>query len=75
MLAKAPSKIRLGEIVRVLEGPLSPVECVSSPSVCHRVKECVTRDIWKKVGENISRTLDDMTLAKMLKMQKKKRID
>ena len=69
MLAKAPSKITLREVVQVLEGSLSPVECVDTPSVCQRVRSCVTRDIWKELGEKISHTLESVTLRDMVEMQ------
>ena len=71
-LAKAPSKITLKEIVQVLEGSLSPVECVNVPSVCQRIRCCVTRDIWKELGEKISKTLASVTLKDMIRMQKDK---
>lgn len=51
ILAKALSEITLKEIVQTLEGSLSPVECVDTPTVCQRVRSCVTRDIWKKLGK------------------------
>ena len=69
MLAKAPSEITLREVVQVLEGSLSPVECVDTPSVCQRVRSCVTRDIWKELGEKISHTLESITLKDMVEMQ------
>lgn len=71
-LAKTPSKITLKEIVQTLEGSLSPAECVDTPAVCQRVRSCVTRDIWKKLGEKISETLTSVTLKDMVEMQKKK---
>ena len=71
-LAKAPSEITLKEVVQALEGSLSLVECVDTPAVCQRVRSCVTRDIWKKLGEKISETLTSVTLKDMVEMQKKK---
>lgn len=71
-LAKAPSQITLKEIVQALEGSLSPVECVDAPTVCQRVRSCVTRDIWKKLGEKMSETLVSVTLKDMVEMQKDK---
>ena len=68
-LAKAPSKITLKEIIRALEGSITPVECVDVPSVCGRVKFCVTRDIWKRLREKISETLSSITLSDIVKMQ------
>ncbi len=72
MLAKAPSEITLREVVQVLEGSLSPAECVDTPSVCQRVHSCVTRDIWKELGEKISHTLESVTLRDMVEMQRGK---
>jgi len=69
-LAKAPSEITLKDIVQSLEGTLSPVECVDAPSVCRKVQSCVTRDIWKELGEKISRTLESVTLKNMVERQK-----
>jgi len=71
-LSKAPSEISLKEVVQALEGSLSPVECVNAPSVCKRVSFCVTRDIWKEVGEKISQTLESVTLRDMVEMQRNK---
>jgi len=69
MLSKAPSEVTLKEVVQSLEGSLSPVECVDTPSVCQRVHSCVTRDIWKKLGSKISDTLEAITLKDMVEMQ------
>ncbi len=71
-LAKTPSKITLKEVVQILEGSLSPAECVDTPSVCQRIRSCVTRDIWKEVGEKISKTLASETLKDMVQMQRDK---
>ena len=71
-MAKTPSQITLKEIVQTLEGSLSPVECVDAPVVCQRVRSCVARDIWKKLGEKLSEALASVTLKDMVEMQKKK---
>ena len=72
-LAKAPSKITLKEVIEALEGPLSLVECVNVPSVCERVRSCVTRNIWKELGKKISQTLASVTLKDMIIKQGKKK--
>lgn len=69
-LAKPPTEITIKEIVEALEGPIQPVYCVESPSECQRSQFCVTRDIWIKLGENISKTLESMTLDDMVQMRK-----
>ena len=68
-LAKSPSCITVKDIVQTLEGNLSPVECIKNPSVCKRVPGCVTRDVWKKLDEKISDTLNSITLEDLVKSQ------
>ncbi|MFH1904250.1 MAG: Rrf2 family transcriptional regulator [bacterium] len=71
-LTRDPSKITLKDVVQSLEGSLSPVECVDTPSVCQKTKSCVTRDVWKELGEKISQALDSVTLKNMIERQKEK---
>lgn len=71
-LAKSPSEITLKEVIQALEGSLSPVECIDTPAVCQRVQFCITRDIWKELGEKMSQTLESVTLKDMVKMQRDK---
>jgi len=71
-LTRAPSKITLKDVIQSLEGSLSPVECVESPAVCQRTKSCVTKDIWKELGEKISQILESVTLKDMIEKQKDK---
>jgi len=69
-LAKSPYQITIKEIVQVLEGSLSSVECVKNPSVCSRVSKCATRSIWEKLDEKISDVLNSVTLEDLVNLQK-----
>lgn len=71
-LAKEPSQITLKEIVDVLEGDCSLVDCVKNPSSCSRVPICASHDIWTIIGEKISETLSSITLEKLVKMNQEK---
>lgn len=64
VLGKKPQDITAGDIIRVLEGPIAPVECVSeiNPETCSRADYCVTRVIWTKVRDSIAEVLDSYTL-------------
>jgi len=44
-LTRLPSQIKLSEIIQVMEGPASPVECVDDARICSRSDLCVTREI------------------------------
>lgn len=71
-LAKDPSQITLKEIVDVLEGDCSLVNCVKNPFTCPRVPICASHDIWAIIGGKISETLNSITLDKLVKMNKEK---
>jgi len=68
LLGRRPSDITLGDIIRVLEGPITPVECVSevNPDDCKRAELCVTRIIWCKVRDAVSNILDSYTLQDLV---------
>ncbi|MBU3914813.1 Rrf2 family transcriptional regulator, partial [bacterium] len=51
ILKMAPEKITLLHIIESLQGDISPSECLVTPSVCDRVKKCVTRPVWQKMKE------------------------
>ena len=71
-LSKEPSQITLKEIVDVLEGECSLVECVKNPSSCERTPICATHDVWAMIGEKISETLSSITLDRLAKMNQEK---
>ena len=66
LLSRAPSEIRLGEILRVLEGSLALVECVEEPSLCGKADNCPTREVWGAVARAIDTILRSVTLADLM---------
>jgi Rrf2 family cysteine metabolism transcriptional repressor len=71
-LLRYPKDIRLIDVVRLLEGPLSPVECLNNPENCPRADTCVTRDVWEEVKKAIDSVLEATTLQDLVERQKKK---
>jgi len=71
-LAKDPSQITMKEIVDVLEGDCSLVNCVNDHSACPRVPICASHDIWAIIGGKISETLNSITLDMLVKMNREK---
>lgn len=63
VLARKPSEITLGDIIRALEGSLCLVDCVDDESVCDRSSACVAREVWQKLSTRIEQFLNGMTLA------------
>lgn len=75
MLASSPDAITVGDVVRVLEGPIAPMDCVSEESEvdCGRAGCCASRLVWAKVRDSINEVLDGFTLADMVDEAKKLR--
>lgn len=73
VLGREPERISLKEILDVLEGSLCLVDCVDNPSVCEQASFCVSRDIWGEAATAMRTTLENLTLAEMVKRQKEKR--
>lgn len=66
-LARPADKVTLGQIIRVLDGPIAPVKCVSQmayePCGCPDEETCGLRMVMFDVREAISNVLDKTTLA------------
>ncbi len=65
-IAKKPEEITLLDVVEVMEGPLSIVDCVRSPEKCTRHENCATRAIWDKLNSEIRASMSRITLADIL---------
>lgn len=65
-LSRAPEKITVREIVEVLEGELSPVECLKNASVCERTEYCPTQEIWRDLAKAMAKVLDSYTLQHLV---------
>ena len=68
-LAHEPQAITVGDVLRVLEGPIAPVVCASEvrqAGRCAREEVCLTRPVWEKVRDSIVTALDSTTLADLI---------
>jgi len=75
VLAKSPGMIKIGDVVKILEGDISPVDCTSKKKVCARIDRCVTKIVWDKLASSIEKTLYSITLSDLLKEAKERGID
>jgi Rrf2 family cysteine metabolism transcriptional repressor len=66
-LARDPAEIRMGEILRALEGPIAPMMCASDDpehaTLCDRSARCSVNVLWVRVRDAVTGALDGMTLA------------
>lgn len=76
LLARPAGEVAVGDIMRVLEGPIAPVECANperagdpagaARDCCGRTERCATAGVWLRLGEAISAVLDGITLADLV---------
>jgi Rrf2 family protein len=71
-LARRPELVHLGEVLRVLEGPLAPLPCVSKTAYvrcaeCRDERTCGIRMVMKDVRDATARILDQTSLVDILK--------
>lgn len=70
-LALPPADVAVGRAVRVLDGPLAPLPCVSRTAYqrceeCHDEQSCAIRLVMEDVREATARILDHTSLADLL---------
>ena len=69
-LGKPAGEIKLSEVIDLLEGPMTPVNCLNDPLSCDRSAFCVTRDIWDKMKNAMDSVLGSITLQDLMKWHK-----
>lgn len=66
ILSRSPGSITVKDIVLILEGSISPVNCASGRESwkmkCGRNKSCAAKIVWTKLARSISDCLDSITL-------------
>lgn len=70
-LSKPPDKISLGEIIRLIDGPLAPLGCVSTDHVnCPREITCGIRSVMLDVSNAAAEILDNVSLEDVCRRTK-----
>ena len=68
MLNRKPKDYKIGEILRLTEGSLSPVACLEAGAAeCPRKDNCRTLPLWTKLDELVEEYLDSVSLADLMK--------
>jgi Rrf2 family protein len=72
-LGRTPDLIRLGQVIRILDGPLAPLPCVSQTAYrrcdeCDDELTCGIRIVMKEVRDATAKVLDGTTLADVLEL-------
>jgi Rrf2 family protein len=75
-LSRPPELVCVGEIYRVMEGPVAPMDCVSeevSEQTCPLIDGCETRPVWLRMRDAIAAAIDSITLADLIAQGPKQR--
>ncbi len=71
LLAKAPSQIKLGDVIRFIDGPVEPIACLEKRySGCNEIYKCIFRKIWQDVACATAGIIDDITFEDLANQAK-----
>lgn len=71
-LNRKPEEYKIGEILRVTEGTLAPVACLTeNAAVCPLAPNCRTLPMWKELNNMVAEFFDTKTLADLCVFDKK----
>ncbi|MBI4728316.1 MAG: Rrf2 family transcriptional regulator [Acidobacteria bacterium] len=68
-LARGASEIKIGEVIEVLEGPISAMFCLDpneQDASCPRTHRCGLQELWLRVEGAVRVVLQEMTVADLV---------
>ncbi|WP_455089799.1 RrF2 family transcriptional regulator [Peptoanaerobacter stomatis] len=74
LLTRKPDEISAGEIIKALEGELSPSKCLIDEGYCDMLDRCPTYMIWDRIKKSIDEVIDNTTLQDMIDEYNKKNL-
>ncbi|MFH0940074.1 MAG: Rrf2 family transcriptional regulator [Planctomycetota bacterium] len=68
ILSRQPDHLTVGEILRFMQGPLGPIECVTGDvrTKCPLHRGCVFLPMWEKVRDAMAGVYDNTTFQDLL---------
>ena len=70
-LTRKPEAYRISDILRLTEGDLAPVACLSPVNCldddCPRHGNCATLPMWRELNRRVNEYLDSVTIADLMK--------
>jgi Rrf2 family protein len=67
-LARPAKEVTAGDVLRALEGSLSPVECLEDETAAcaANCESCTTKPVWERLHAGVSEALDTISLADLI---------
>ena len=74
MLIRQPGKLSVGEIMRFIQGPIAPVECLfgAAKDKCSLSPDCVFLPMWEKARKAMSDVYDRTSYQDLLNAEQEK---
>ncbi len=71
-LARPPKEITLGEVIRIIDGPLAPIDCASKSAyeACPEEAACGLKSVWIEARIALSNILDKTTFEDVINRSK-----
>ena len=72
VLAKQPDDISVGDILRALEGDLSPIDCpalIGGGGGCEQSGSCASKYVWQRLNDGINEIVDEIKLSTLLEQE------
>lgn len=71
-LSRPPDQISVAEVIRVMDGPLAPIDCVSvtAHAVCPHEATCTLKWLWKKVRDAVVEITERTSFADLVDKEK-----
>jgi Rrf2 family protein len=74
VLARLQAEITLQDIVTILEGPVSVVDCVIAPETCERSVNCIAREAWNAIEVKLNAAMREITLKDLVQKYKEQEV-
>lgn len=68
-LGRSPEQCVVGDILRLTEGSLAPVACLSCDEPCERADSCRTVGMWRRFEEITNEYFDGITIRDLMKTE------
>lgn len=74
LLSRRPAGLTVGEVIRFIEGPVGPVECVAGDPAehCPLHGDCVFLSMWERVSQAVGEIYDDTTFEDLVREERRR---
>ena len=71
-LTVPPADLTVGQVIRLVDGPLDPVRCADDQSVdcCPLIGHCALTELWKQAREAVEGVYDNVTFLHLIEKER-----